>query len=252
MKPTRPWLWPNLLSLDAPIVAVLWQILFARCFQVPVDPLAALLLLLTVWLIYSADRTLDAWKGDCHSPRHEFYRRWWGPLFPLWMSVLGLTAWLAAEHLSTGLFLRGVILLAAVGVYFALVHCGILRGPKEAAVGVLFALGASLEAWSNVKSPADVATILLFSGLCWMNCIAIQRWEGERLDWSPSAAALVLACAAGVLLYAHRPILGGAELASAAAFLLLGHVHRKLSADAVRVLADVALLSPLLFLPMIA
>ncbi len=68
MKPTRLWLWPNLLSLDAPIVAVLWQILFARCFQVPVDALAALLLLLTVWLIYAADRTLDAWKGDCHSP----------------------------------------------------------------------------------------------------------------------------------------------------------------------------------------
>jgi hypothetical protein len=45
--------------------------------------------------------------------------------------------------------------------------------------------------------------------------------------------------------------LGGAELASAAAFLLLGRVHRRLSADAVRVLADVALLSPLLFLPMV-
>ena len=252
MKPTRLWLWPNLLSLDAPIVAVLWQILFARCFQVPVDPLAALLLLLTVWLIYAADRTLDAWKGDCHSPRHEFYRRWWKPLFPLWMSVLGFTAWLAAEHLSTHLFLRGAILLAAVGIYFALVHCGILHGPKEAAVGVLFALGASLEAWSKVKSPADVATILLFSGLCWMNCIAIQRWEGERLDWSPSAAAIVFACAAGVLLYAHRPVLGGAELASAFGFLLLGRVHRRLSADAVRVLADVALLSPLLFLPMVA
>jgi hypothetical protein len=252
MKPTRFWLWPNLLSLDAPVVAVLWQILFARCFQVPVDALAAVLLLLTVWLIYAADRTLDAWKGNCHSPRHEFYRRRWRILLPVWLAVLGLTGWLAAEHLSPGLFVRGVILLAAVSSYFALVHSGILRGPKEAAVGVLFALGASLEAWSKVKTPADVATILLFSGLCWMNCIAIQRWEGERLDWSPSIAAIVLACAAVVLLYAHRPVLGGAELASAFAFLLLDRVHRKLSVDAVRVLADVALLSPLLFLPMVA
>ena len=250
--PTRFWLWPNLLSLDAPLVAVLWQILFARCFQVPVDALAAILLLLTVWLIYAADRTLDAWKGECHSPRHEFYRRRWRTLLPVWLTVLGLTGWLAAAHLAPGLFWRGVILLAAVGVYFALVHSGILRWPKEAAVGVLFALGASLEAWVKVKTPVDVATILLFSGLCWMNCIAIQRWEGERLDWSPSGAALVLACAAVVLLYAHRPVLGGAELASAFAFLLLDRVHRKLSADAVRVLADVALLSPLLFLPMVA
>jgi hypothetical protein len=250
IAPTRVWLWPNLLSLDAPVVAVLWQILFARCFQVPVDPMAAILLLLTVWLIYAADRALDAWRGECQSPRHEFYRRRWRALLPVWAAVLGLTGWLAAERLSPGVFERGAILLAAVGLYFALVHSGILRWPKEAAVGVLFALGASLVAWEKVKTPADIATILLFSGLCWMNCIAIQKWEGERLDWSPSVAALVLACAAGALLYAHRPVLGGAELASAFAFLLLDRVRRRLSADAVRVLADVALLSPVLFLPL--
>ena len=61
-EPARIWLWPNLLSLDAPLVAVVWQVMFARCFQVPVDTVAAALLLLTVWLVYSADRTLDAWK----------------------------------------------------------------------------------------------------------------------------------------------------------------------------------------------
>src|ERR1035437_3449758 len=83
VRESPAWLWPNLLSLDAPVVAVLWQILFARCFQVPPDALAAILLLLTVWLIYAADRTLDAWKGECHSPRHEFYRRRWRDLLPV-------------------------------------------------------------------------------------------------------------------------------------------------------------------------
>ena len=232
------------------MVAVLWQILFARCFQVPLDAVTAFLLLLTVWLIYTADRTLDAWKGECHSPRHEFYRRRWRTLVPVWLAVLGLTGCLAAQRLSQGLFLRGAILLVAVGVYFALVHTGILRWPKEAAVGILFALGASLVAWEKVKTPADACAIILFSGLCWMNCVAIQKWEGEKLDWSPKAAAMVLASVAGVLLYTHRPILGGAELASAFAFLLLDRVHRRFSADAVRVLADVALLSPVLFLPL--
>jgi len=245
------WLWPNLLSLDAPVVAVLWQILFARCFQVPVDALAATLLLATVWLIYAADRTLDAWRGDVHSPRHEFYRRHWRALLPVWITVLGFAACVAAERVPGGLFLRGSILLAAVAVYFALVHSSILRLHKEAAVGVIFALGASLVAWEKVKTPADATTILLFSGLCWMNCIAIQKWEGEKLDWSPSIAAIALACAAATLLYAHRPVLGGAELASAFGFLLLDRVRPRLSADAVRVLADVALLSPVLFLPLV-
>ncbi len=249
--PARLWLWPNLLSLDAPVVAVVWQMLFARCFQVRVNPLAAILLLATVWLVYAADRTLDAWRGEVHSPRHEFYRRHWRELLPVWMTVFALAAWAAAERLPQGLFLHGLILLAAVGVYFGLVHSSILRLHKEAAAGVLFALGASLVAWGKVKTPADVTTILLFSGLCWMNCIAIQRWEGENLNWSASIAALVLACAAAALLCAHRPVLGGAELASAFGFLLLDRVRPRLSANAVRVLADVALLSPVLFLPMV-
>lgn len=233
------------------MVAVLWQILFARCFRVPVEPLAALLLLLTVWLIYAADRTLDAWRGNVHSPRHEFYRRHWRELLPVWMMLLGLTAWLAAERLPPDLFVHGSILIASVGVYFALVHSSVLGLHKEAAVGVLFALGASLVAWGKVRTAADVTTILLFSGLCWMNCIAIQKWEGEKPDWSPSIAAIVVACVAAALLYANRPVLGGAELASAFGFLLLDRVRPRLSADAVRVLADVALLSPVLFLPLV-
>jgi drug/metabolite transporter (DMT)-like permease len=204
-----------------------------------------------VWLIYAADRTLDAWRGADYSPRHEFYRRHWRSLLPAWTAILGLTAWLAADRLPPGLFLHGSMLIAAVGVYLALVHSSVLRLHKEAAVGVLFALGASLVAWGKVKTPADVTTILLFSGLCWMNCIAIQKWEIEKLDWSPSIAAIVVACAAGVLLYAHRPVLGGAELASAFGFLLLDRMRRRLSADTVRVLADVALLSPVFFLPMV-
>src|SRR3982751_3419994 len=106
-------MWPNLLSLDAPVVAVLWQSLFARCFQVPFDASAALLLLLTVWLIYTADRMLDSQKGEYCSPRHEFYRRRRRELLPLWIAVLGLTAWMAEMRIPTGLFLRGAFLLAA-------------------------------------------------------------------------------------------------------------------------------------------
>jgi len=84
-----------------------------------------------------------------------------------------------------------------------------------------------------------------------MNCIAIQKWEDEKPDRSPGIAAVVLAGAAATLLYAHRPVLGGAELASAFGFLLLDRVRPRLSLDALRVLADVALLSPVFFLPLV-
>jgi hypothetical protein len=248
------WLWPNLLSLDAPLVAVLWQVLFARCFRASPETLPAVLLVLAVWLIYVADRALDAWSGLGRTPRHEFYRRHWRMVLPVWLAALAAGAWLAATQLSPALFHRGLALLAAVVLYFGAVHLApesIRRAwPKEAVVGLLFALGASLEAWTKIRTAADVITVLLFSCLCWINCAAIEKWESSGgIEWPVGAAALCVGAAAFLLLYEHRPVLGGAEMASALAFLLLDRGRRRFSADALRVLADAALLSPVLFLP---
>ena len=54
------WLWPNLLSLDAPLVAVLWQSFLAYRFSLPLRLSGCLALGLTVWSIYLLDRLLDA------------------------------------------------------------------------------------------------------------------------------------------------------------------------------------------------
>src|SRR5579864_3623593 len=99
---SRPWLWPNLLSLDAPIVALLWQILFTRCFRAPLNPVASALLAFAVWLIYVADRTLDVQGAACEplTSRHLFYRLHWRALAPLWIAVLAVSGWLALTHLS--------------------------------------------------------------------------------------------------------------------------------------------------------
>jgi len=271
---TQLWLWPNLLSLDAPLVAVLWQILFARCFHASPDSLPAVLLVLAVWLIYAADRALDAWSGNGRLPRHEFYRRHWKSVLPLWVTVLAFTTWLASAYLPAVLFHRGLALLAAIGIYFGIVHLAPERirrvWPKEAAVAVLFALGASIATWTKVQSTADTLSILLFSCLCWINCVAIEHWENERWQsagWSRQAgdepkevgaflglpigvAALFVGVAALLFLSEHRPVIGGAETASALAFVWLDRARRRLSADALRVLADVALLSPIFFLPL--
>ena len=114
---SRIWLWPNLLSLDAPLVALLWQILFIRCFHAggPASSsvLTSALLVSVVWLIYAADRALDAWRGSGLRPRHEFYRRHWRTVLPVWIVVLGATAWLAWTSLPRELFERGGALFAA-------------------------------------------------------------------------------------------------------------------------------------------
>ena len=257
-------MWPNLLSLDAPVVAVLWQILFIRCFhatrltQGTVRP--SVLLVSVVWLIYAADRALDAWRGSDARPRHEFYRRHWRALLPIWIVVLAATSGFAWTSLQPELFERGAWLLAAVLVYFGVVHFSRLRWPKEAAVAIIFGLGASLAAWTRVETSYDVLTVVLFACLCWINCAAITDWEHGAWEhgdwecrpgrWSIGILAACVGVAAIAVLHRERPILAGAEAASAIAFIMLDHSRLKLSADALRVLADVALLSPIFFLPL--
>lgn len=268
------WLWPNLLSLDAPLVAVLWQILFVRCFHVAMDAAPAILLVASVWLIYAADRALDAWRGQRSSARHRFYHAHWRILAPAWTLVLAASAWLAFTQLPAHLLWRGLILLSAVALYFFAVHGrppirsewkASLRGVlspavlnavlnKEATVGLLFALGVSLAAWTNVRNLVDAAAIGLFFLLCWINCAAIQKWESgswnSAAEWPVGSAAFGVALIAGVVLCLHRPVLGGAEMASACAFVWLDRAGHRLSPEALRVLADVALLSPVVFLPL--
>jgi hypothetical protein len=281
---TRAWLWPNLLSLDAPIVAVLWQALFLRCFHATFDRLAAGLLVLSVWLIYAADRWLDVRKkpvkNSDRSPtsdqslladhqrereteilqepaRHRFYRRYWRRMLPAWIAAFATATWLAWTRLPPILLERGIALLAAIGVYFAFVHFAPWRWwPKEFAVGILFAMGTSLAAWGHVRSPVDVATIILFCVLCWINCAAIEYWEHREhweykglAEWPVRLAAISVGLVALIFLYDQRPILAGAETASAFAFVALDRAKHRLSPEALRVLADIALLTPALFLP---
>jgi hypothetical protein len=203
-----------------------------------------------VWLIYAADRALDAWRGFDLRPRHEFYRRHWRAILPIWTIVLSVTSCLAWTQLPRQIFEYGAWLAAAVVMYFTAVHGLHRKWPKEAAVGVIFALGASLAAWTRVETRADVLTVMLFSCLCWINCVAIEHWEHGASPYPLGVLAACVGLAAILILHHQRPVLAGAEASSAAAFVLLDRSRLKLSADALRVLADVALLSPVFFLPL--
>ena len=70
----RIW-WPNVLSLDAALIAVLWYTLFADSIGTARTGSAALVLALSVWLTYTADRLFDVSKRQPEhllSTRHQF------------------------------------------------------------------------------------------------------------------------------------------------------------------------------------
>lgn len=269
----RIWLWFNLLSLDAPLVAILWQALFARCFNAPITGAAFAALAIAVWFIYVSDRLLDALRGDGDDavPRHRFYQRNWSVLGFCAMLGFGVLGWICAR-LDPRVLRNGFAMLAAVLAYFAMVHVvpeAVRRfWPKELVVGVLFALGTCLATWTRTNEPSRemILPVLLIAALCWLNCIAIEYWEwsryGQTVEKTPHVltlwigrklrwAAFVIFVFAAILTPGPdaklRPLFI-AGLLSAASILWLDRSRRHLSTEALRVLADVSLLTPLLIL----
>ena len=56
----RPFVWLNVVCLDAPLVACVWQWFFARNFRIVVPVATTAALFLTAWLIYLIDRFADS------------------------------------------------------------------------------------------------------------------------------------------------------------------------------------------------
>lgn len=249
---SRPWwLWPNLLSLDAPAVAVTWQVFLASIAGIAVPVAAAVVLALVVWAAYLIDRSLDAHRGANGSDRHRLAGRnslIWGILAIIATAsagVVSLTA-LPQAYLNVGLAVAG----AAIG-YFAAVHLvrakNLLdRGLEEASVGVVFAAGVAIPLVAEVESHANwLPGVVAFAALCWLNCTLISLWEGG--DERPPGWVAALAGGVAVLAALESPLpVVLAVWVSTAALAVLHVIHSRLSVRAARVLADVVLLSPLL------
>ncbi|MBS1854780.1 MAG: hypothetical protein JST11_05410 [Acidobacteria bacterium] len=259
------WLWPNLLSLDAPLIAVLWQDLLAWRYQVPLHPPARIALFLTVWAIYIADRVLDARRPPTafEPARHRFYRRHRRFAVALLGVLLAATGAIAALWLRPAVLRNGLVPLAAVAVYLAAVHLGggSRQVAKEWVVAFVFTTGTFLAAWTNdAASPLTLlAPAAAFFVLCLGNLAAIEKWEWEELRHGaepahPATRALVRTLrwwlpvfAAAALARARDPWYLAIGLA-AAAIAALVYAGRRIAPETRRVLVDAALLTPLMFL----
>jgi hypothetical protein len=249
------------LSLDAPLVAVLWQGFLAYRFSLPLRPPARLVLGLTVWAIYLLDRLLDARKPASlrEAARHLYYRRHAKLMTALLAVVLGADALIALLWLRPPVLRVGLVPLAGVLVYLAAFHIsgGSLRIPKEVAAAILFTMGTFLTAWATLPCPSLAWAALAFFMLCLANIVAIEAWEWHELSsaqphpftrWLARTylywvAAAVAVCA----LLGHNPWYASIAV-SAGACALLVWIGRRLSLEARRALVDGVLFSPLLFL----
>lgn len=259
------WLYPNLLSLDAPVVAVVWQSFLAHCYLLSIRESGRVVLFLSVWWVYLADRLLDVRRPAraLEPARHRFYRRYHKQAQWLLAAVSLLNLLLIIFWLRPAVFHNGLIALAGISVYFVLVHTRrSLLLPKELAAALLFTLGTFLVPWTIAAHPFEqlLRPAAVFLLLCFANLVAIETWEWRELRggepprphpftvassrflpvWTP---LLALAC----LLPGEAPFYRAVALSAVATALLFARGGR-MSLEARRALVDGVLLSPLLFL----
>ena len=269
------WRLPHLLGLDAPLVAVTWQLWWARSLSVELSWVHHVTLALAVWMIYLADRLADAAtlrpaaKDTEISARHHFAWRHRQALAALLGGVSATLVVLTLGWLSAREFRAGLGLLAAQAVYFGWIHRwgrgeresrpvdDSLSWRKEAWVGGSFALGtiwfSGCAARGNISSDV-LAALCGWSAVCFLNCALISRWEQRRAPSTAHGIAgrwLNPACA-GVAGFSmvSGPALGRVIWPVALAAVGLWWLdrlwtQRRLSRENLRVLADIVLLAPI-------
>jgi hypothetical protein len=270
----------HLLSLDAPTVAALWTWFIASANHIHLPASSILAMAIAVWMLYAADRLMDARLLDTASLREEglearhyfHYRHRIAFVTGILLASIALAVLLprlepAALHLY-------LILGGLLAGYFILIHAAPRassnkawrRLPKEIAVGIFFASAIFIP---TVARRPDLRftmlpAALLFAAVCSLNCLFIYAWEHPGPNPTAHAttrfalrhllflAALVpVLTAALVYLSKKHPALWTIPTAcalSATLLLVLHHRRRNLAPVSLRAAADLALLTPLLFL----
>lgn len=245
------WLWFNLLSIDAPLVALVWQDFVARSYAADLHLPGRAVLGLTVWAIYLADRILDVRYPavSAESIRHQFYRRHHVFAKTLLAVVIGFDLSIILLWLRRSVFENGLLLGACVILYlgaFPLTRRGISAWKKPAAA-MLFTAGTFLIAWTSAGHPLRQLgwPAAAFCMLCLGNLLMIGRWSRESEPRSYEWAWLLIlgACLVGVA----GSTWFMAIVLSAGGLLALALTGRRISGDVRCVLADAVLLTPLLF-----
>lgn len=266
--------WPNLIGLDSPIVAVCWQAMFAKISGADLPWFIHLILGLSTWCIYLADRIVDVTRigHQAMTSRHRFTQIHLRKLIGLLIIVSICNLILIIRHLPHRLLLAGIFTLGLIAVYY-LIRFTRLKNfitliPREVMCGMLFALGCSIAPYAYASSPwFNQPTLFIpafmFGCVCSASCILISSWESEAdiLTADPSITtthahflpylAKSLLCLAAITLAFSVFIHWQAFLSiGISSILLLVALDRQSQISPLnrRILADAVLLSPLIFI----
>ncbi len=221
-----------------------------------------------VWLLYAGDRLLDTRPSTANArdleARHRFHARH-RPSFTVGIAGAVTILTILLPTLPAAAIRLYLIEGGLLAGYFLLIHTAQARlhVPKEFAVGLFFAAATFIPTVSREPSLrfAMLLPAALLVALCSLNCLFIHRWEHPWQAaelWATQIAlrhlrALSLCIFASALAVASLEppasrTIAGAIAASVVLLLALDVCRHRLSATTLRAAADLALLTPTLFL----
>ena len=244
------WRWPNILGVDAAFIAVAWLGAYANVIEKRLTVSAYLVLFLSVWLTYAADRLFDVRKLRIDhqlTSRHRWTQRHSHKLWKIWWFLLALNLALATQLQKEQLSM-GIVLLVATLAYTALNQTLSRRFfPKEVFVAVIFAGGIVV----FLPGQVDCLFFSALTGLCLLNCLSIGLKEAkiDQYFGQKSAVLFITSARLRIATLIGFLICGVIQfpLHSAIAIGLLGLgtlqlLDRRIKIESYRVLADAILL----------
>ncbi|CAN5762577.1 hypothetical protein BH11MYX2_BH11MYX2_40260 [soil metagenome] len=257
----------SFVCLDAPLVALAWQAVFAHVFAAPVSCAARAALFFTTWGIYLFDRLADAASVRSGMPMsgRQLFARAHGRIGVIVLAIVAAIDIAMIAQLSAALLVGGAAVGAVCAIYLT-VNRRVDRAwrwlpVKELCIGVIFAIGTVAALLPAIgEASGFLPSVALFGALCATNCAVIAVWErgldlrqgkpslatqtrlAHRVPWLLVGLALVacasLACVPATIVV---PV-----AVAALAMAVLHVVRRSLPADELTALADLALLVPLI------
>jgi len=235
---------------------------------------------LAVWILYASDRLLDAQNADAATleERHHFHHRH----RRIFISFIALAA-VALAALTPEMYPAALRIYALLGGlltgWFLIIHTRLAhqrRLPKELTVGIFFSAAIFIPTVSHrpdLRLPL-LAPAVVFAAVCALNCMYLYVWEHPRdrtnANWTTRIATHHLSLAVAIILMAafagiappafpelasklSFPVLpstwpiAAACVVSTLLLVILNRNRTRISALNLRAAADLALLTPILF-----
>ena len=200
-------MWPQIVALDAPIVALVWQEVMARAHNVRLSWEFRLALFTSTWIIYLLDRTLDGIRGEREeTARHAFCYRHRKLILGLVLPGLGwLLLWTVLYQLPSGALWQGM----ALGT-LALTYLAIFAAPGRTVAQALMLSIAAAAAMGFISQLPVVAEVKLTSSVlltAFLGSVVLRRMSNTADAWVPKQflGALIFsqACVLGAHFWDH-------------------------------------------------